>query len=204
MSAVLHVYEPDSSSASELSSYLDSRRRALASSFDEAPKLAHSIALELEEALDGEALVLADGFRSIGLTCIISEAEDMDPLEACLSALGGAPDGASCTHRDYDDDRLTGFCCGGSDDGGEPPASGVAGSAVTLIHGERIAGLQTPATRAMQAILDATAVLADELDEHFEFTTTNNNGDGTAGGGAPVIFGGRAPDGCIVGVLGMR
>ena len=64
MSAVLHVYEPDSSSASELSSYLDSRRRALASSFDEAPKLAHSIALELEEALDGEALVLVDGVRS--------------------------------------------------------------------------------------------------------------------------------------------
>lgn len=192
MSAMLHLYDPDS--ASDIATYLDERRCPLATSFDEAPKLAHAIALELDEALDGEVLLLPGGIQSIGLTCIISEAEDMSPLEACLSALGGAPESATVTPRDFAEDRLTGFC-DGSD--GEPL---LIGSTVTLINGERIAGLQDPATRALQAIRDATGVMADELLEHFEFVTAATG----RGGLTPVVYGGRAADGCIVGVLCMR
>lgn len=193
MSAVLHVYEPEAST--ELSDYLDKKRCPLASSFDEAPKLAHSIALELDDALDGEPLLLSDGVRAIGLTVIISEADGMDPLEACLSALGGAPSGATVTLRDFNADRLTGFCCSSSD------ANPKALSTLTLVSGERIPGL-LPAPDGLQPILDATAILADELEEHFEFASSN--GDQMGSDLSPIVYGGRAPDGCIVGVLGMR
>ena len=190
MSAVgLHVYEPDASS--ELTQYLEKRRTPLPSSFDEAPKLAHSIAIELDEALDGEPLRLLDGAKSIGLTFIISEAEGLDASEACLSALG-APESAAISSRDFDADRLTGFCCSGA------PGSDTEAPSITLISGERVAGLQA-APGALQAIRDATAVLADELEQHFEFTVTDQSG-----ALAPVVYGGRAPDGCIVGVIGMR
>lgn len=185
MSAVLHVYEPESSS--ELCSYLERRRGAMPSPFEEAPKLSYSIALELDESLDGETLPLSDGARASGLTIIISEAEDMDAMQACLSALG-EPEGATLEPRDFDGDRLTGFC--GSADGAAPPA-------VTLINGESVAGFQA-APSNLQAVLDVTAILADELEEHFEFRVTGGPGL------LPVVFGGRAPDGCIVGVLGMR
>jgi len=186
MSAVLHVYEPDS--ASELSSYLEKKRAAMALSFEEAPKLSYSIALEVDESLDGEILPLADGLQSIGLTIIISEAEDMDAMEACLSALG-EPEGATLEPRDFNEDRLTGFCS--STDAATLPT-------MSLINGESVAGFQA-APSNLQAILDVTAILADELEEHFQFSVTNEDV-----GLAPVVYGGRAPDGCLVGVLGMR
>ena len=86
MTSRLHVYDPGSSTA--LSAYLDKRRCEPAASFDEAPKLAHSIALALDGALDSASL----GGGSIAQTIVISEAEDMEVGEACLSALG-CPDG---------------------------------------------------------------------------------------------------------------
>ena len=182
MSVVLHVYEPLTSS--ELCQYLDAQHCDLAVSFDEAPKLSHSIAIELDEALD--AADLGDG--SMGTTIIISEAEDMHVGEACLSALG-CPEESIVVSRDYDQHRLVGFCC-------SPDAD--PGDSLTLINGERTAGFgSTPGE--WRPILDATAVLADELDEHFEFTATDARQDVVV-----AVYGGRAPDGCIVGVLGMR
>ena len=186
MSALLHVYEPDSSS--ELSSYLDRKGGALPVSFEEAPKLSYSIAMELDESLDGETLPLSGGIRSIGLTVIISDVEDMDAIEACLSAFG-EPEAARLESRDFDADRLTGFCCAA--DGPQLPT-------VTLINGESVAGFQA-APSNLQAILDTTATLADELEDHFEFIVSDPSLSP-----APIMYGGRAPDGCLVGVLGMR
>ena len=67
---------------------------------------------------------------------------------------------------------------------------------ITLINGQKVPGLQA-SSRAEQAILDATAVLSDELADHFEFSI------GREASGL-VLYGGRAVDGCLVGVLGVR
>ena len=169
MRPVLHVYDP--SSSTELNIYLDGKRCELAVSFDEAPKLAHSIAIELDDALD--SAMLTDGGDTVGLTVIISDAEDMEVAEACLSALG-SPAGAAILPRNFGQDRDVGFCCN-----------------------SETAELQAPRD-CLQPILDATAVLADELDEHFEFSVSTRKEPGV------VLYGGRAPDGCIIGVLGVR
>lgn len=169
MRPALHVYEP--SSSTELNKYLDGRRCDLAVSFDEAPKLAHSIAIELDDALDSAMLSGNGGEKTVGMTVIISEVEDMEVAQACLSALG-SPAGAALLPRDFDQDRQVGFC----------------------YNGEHVTELQAP----LQPILDATAVLADELDEHFEFSVSTRKDPGV------VLYGGRAPDGCIIGVLGVR
>ena len=179
MSAVLHVYDPDSST--QLSSYLDRRRCDLAATFDEAPKLAHSIAIDLDDALDSADL--DDG--SIGTTFIISEADDLGVGEACLSVLGH-PDGAIMEMRDFADHRLVGFCCS--------PDADLEGS-MRLINGELVAGFQS--MTVSQPLLDATAILANELDEHFELTVVADRNPKVA------VYGGRAADGCIVGVLGI-
>ena len=81
MKPVLHVYEPGAST--ELNTYLDRRRCDLAVSFDEAPKLAHSIAIELDDALDCAMLIDGD---TIMLPVILSDVEDMEVDQACLSA----------------------------------------------------------------------------------------------------------------------
>ena len=180
MSAVLHTYDPGASTG--LSAYLEKRRCELATSFDEAPKLAHSIAIELDEALDSATF----GDFSTGLTILISEADDIDVGEACLSALG-CPQGASVSSCDYNQHRLVGFCCSADTD--------LEGASLTLINGERIAGFQPPPAE-LQPILEATAVLADELEEHFVFQSVSADQ-------SIVVYGGRAPDGCIVGVLGI-
>ena len=172
MRPALHVCEP--SSSTELNKYLDGRRCDLTVSFDEAPKLAHSIAIELDEALDSAMLSYNGGGETVGLTVIISEVEDMEVAEACLSALG-SPAGAALLPRDFDQDRLVGFS----------------------YNHEQAAELQAPRD-GLQPILDATAVLADELDEHFEFSVSTRKDPGV------VLYGGRAPDGCIIGVLGVR
>ena len=116
-------------------------------------------------------MLTENGGETVGLTVIISEVEDMEVAEACLSALG-SPAGAALLPRDFDQDRLVGFC----------------------YNHEQAAELQAP----RDAILDATAVLADELDEHFEFSVSTRKDPGV------VLYGGRAPDGCIIGVLGVR
>ena len=175
MSAVLHVAENDSC----LFAYLERRRCDHAASFDEAPKLSHSLAIELDEALNGEPL---------GQAIILSEVEHMEVMDACLSALG-SPETATITARDFDADRLSGFLCSGSERPSVPT--------VTLINGEKVAGLQSQPDE-LQAVLDATACLADELEEHFEFRAS---GVAPRDDPAPIIYGGRAPDGCIVGVL---
>ena len=180
MKSLLHVYDPDSSTA--LSAYLDKRRCEPAASFDEAPKLAHSIALALDGALDSASL----GGGSIAQTIVISEAEDMEVGEACLRALG-CPDVASLYTRNFDEHRLVGFCCS--------PDADLAEGSLKLINGARVAGFRAPPD-GMQPILDATEVLADELEEHFELVIGADQ--------SIVVYGGRASDGCVVGVLGMR
>ena len=133
------------------------------------------------------------GFN-IGITVVISEAEDLGAREACLSALR-VPEAmwalATLSPRDYGALLHVGFCSREGSDAEE------GGRCITLINGQKVPGLQ--ASRAEQAILDATAVLADELTDHFEFSlTTGQDAPGL------LVYGGRAVDGCLVGVLGMR
>lgn len=122
---------------------------------------------------------------------MISEAEDLDAREACLRALR-VPEAmwerATLSPRDYGTLLHVGFCSRETD-------AEESGRFITLINGQKVPGLLT--SRAEQAIIDATAVLADELEDHFEFST---------GRDAPglVVCGGRAVDGCLVGVLGVR
>ena len=184
----LHLSDPRASP--ELTSYLEQRRCNLPLPFDDAPKLAHSIAIELEDALDSAQLPIGTS-RVFGLTIIISEVDDMDAAEACLSAFG-FPESATLSDRDFEKLRMRGMCAG--EDAGED--AGDDDTTLTLISGEKIAGFR-PAPDELQQVLDATAVLADELDEHFEFSVSGP-------GCCPIVYGGRAPDGCIVGVLGMR
>ena len=97
---------------------------------------------------------------------------------------------ATLSPRDYGALLHVGFCSRETD-------AEESGRLITLINGQKVPGLLT--SRAEQAILDATAVLADELTDHFEFSlTTGQDAPGL------LVYGGRAVDGCLVGVLGMR
>ena len=96
---------------------------------------------------------------------MISEAEDLDAREACLRALR-VPEAmwerATLSPRDYGTLLHVGFCSRETD-------VEESGRFITLINGQKVPGLLT--SRAEQAIIDATAVLADELEDHFEFST---------------------------------
>ena len=192
MSAALHLATVDDAEDFLLSSMCSHSLESVLT-LDDAPKLAHSIAIDLEDALAGATLPISEE-GSAGITVVISEAEDLGARQACLDALR-VPEAmwelATLHPRDYGALLDVGFCSRAGTDTGD------GGRCITLVNGQKVQGLQ--ASRAEQAILDATAVLADELADHFEFSL--NTGQDTPG---LVFYGGRAVDGCLVGVLGMR
>uniref|UniRef100_A0A7S4JU90 Uncharacterized protein n=1 Tax=Prymnesium polylepis TaxID=72548 RepID=A0A7S4JU90_9EUKA len=162
-----------------------------AASMDEAPKLSHSIAIALDEALDS-AMLPAQTAAGLA-TILISDAEYMDACEACLQALGVPSTewhSATLTPRDFDALRHLGFYSGGDKRNNDD-------TSIMLIDGSRVAGLKLPP--GGQGMLDATAELADSLDDGFELCAFT--------GALPtspdrlIVYGGRAPDGCIVGIL---
>jgi hypothetical protein len=185
---ILHVYDPGASR--ELDAYLETHRCEQTEPFDSAPKLAHSIALELEEALDAAKLPIPGA--PTGTVVLLSEVDDIGTAEACLAALG-MPNGVTLVTRDFNALRDVGFC-------GETDSA--VATALTLINGESVPGLRNSPNACSGALFDATTVLADELDEHFEFSVEATAVDGRDVV-VPVLYGGRSPDGCIVGVLGM-
>eukprot|EP00966_Prymnesium_polylepis_P288959 6674625-Prymnesium_polylepis.2 len=133
-----------------------------AASMDEAPKLSHSIAIALDEALDS-AMLPAQTAAGLA-TILISDAEYMDgarapslsgslrgadhgkfcsaytACEACLQALGVPSTewhSATLTPRDFDALRHLGFYSGGDKRNNDD-------TSIMLIDGSRVAGLKLP------------------------------------------------------------
>ena len=196
MNAVLHLFEPEEHAARLIAApYIDAELLGVVASVDEAPKLAHSLAIEVDEALGEEAV--AGRLTSI----LISEAEDLETHEACLRALGVAePDWQYSTlaPRDFDALRRVGFCRAGTETGKDASSKDDL-STLTLLNGEQVAGLVAPSNQ-QQAVLDATAALADNLEDGFALSFESADGSNSS---LPFVVGGTAPDGCIVGVLGV-
>jgi hypothetical protein len=169
MSAVLHLEEPCSTVdltarwAGEGSGLdVDGTDAIMHASMDEAPKLAHSIAIALDEALESSA----------GLPVVISEIDSMDLRDACLRALHiseSAWGEAVLSRRDF------GLLFSGA------------------VYAED--GFTNPADGIDPTVIDAIEVLADELDDQFELRLQASQRV------TPVMYGGRVPDGSIVGVL---
>ena len=110
--------------------------------------------------------------------------------EACLQALGvpkAAWPLATLTPRDYEALQHIGFYAG--------DAERLDSTHITLLDGSRVPGLLGPP--GGQGIIDATAELA-ALDNGFELSVFSSTLPSAA---RLVVYGGRAPDGCLVGVL---
>lgn len=163
---------------------------------EQAPAIAGEVAKAMQNAapgLEGIQIVRSNEADGGGTVIVIASAGD-NPAKACLKALGiskvqeGLEEerqdekrhddmaGVSIHEQDWSKHLKSGFnrCAGDEFDSDDDD------------EGE------------MDQLLNVTKIMNEKLDKHFEFGFTDECVN------APMIFGGYASDGCIVGVLSSR
>mmetsp|Transcript_92171 Transcript_92171/g.127961 ORF Transcript_92171/g.127961 Transcript_92171/m.127961 type:complete len:230 (-) Transcript_92171:192-881(-) len=145
----------------------------------DAPAVAKSVALAMKEAAPelGEFQIVGSSETSAGGEVVVIGQPGSDTKEACLKALGirsGVWSSATLEPLDVQGKLKTGFNAGDEDDEGPGDAA------------------------EKKQILAVTEIMSLKLRKNFEFNFKEEIVS------APVIYGGYASDGSIVGVLSSR